>query len=475
MMPKATFTTGALSKTVQAARQTLPYHQVLKGEYTLKVFNEQYNGDYKTDYASGFKNITLTVGKLEQTAPQAPELESRTQNSITLKAISPNANGAKAQYSMNGGNWQDSPVFTGLSAGTEYSFKARYMETDSYAASPAGSEAKLSTKGRTYIKPAPDIVISGKTVAVTITDVRIETVKNGQGENTLKITAILPQTLADKLADAAASNSADIIEITVKPDNVNKAGQIELQIPESAVESIANNTNATLSVKTDISQLALDNRTLAAIAAEAEGDTVKITVNQNAVLKETQKTVLNIIGDRGYIFDLAAFTGTKNIHDFKGGMAHVKTPVPEKLKNKDIAVIYISDKGICEILNHTMETAGADKYIKFTTTYFSTFAVVEKPDADKLIQQQNLDTVKALIKEIEAMGYTVKYRFCRAAKTSDSYIGKKTKDTASWINTKGKKGAKYYYKAKVYVYDGDILVGKTALKQCSYSSRVWSK
>ena len=31
--------------------------------YTLKVFSEQYNGDRKTDYASNFTNIALTVGK----------------------------------------------------------------------------------------------------------------------------------------------------------------------------------------------------------------------------------------------------------------------------------------------------------------------------------------------------------------------------------------------------------------------------
>ncbi len=31
------------------------------GSYTLKVFNEQFNGDYKTDYASEFKDVNLTV------------------------------------------------------------------------------------------------------------------------------------------------------------------------------------------------------------------------------------------------------------------------------------------------------------------------------------------------------------------------------------------------------------------------------
>ena len=36
---------------------------IAPGDYTLKVFNEQYNGDYNTDYASNFTDIALTVEK----------------------------------------------------------------------------------------------------------------------------------------------------------------------------------------------------------------------------------------------------------------------------------------------------------------------------------------------------------------------------------------------------------------------------
>ena len=36
---------------------------IAPGSYTLKIFSEQYNGDYKTDYASNFKDIALTVEK----------------------------------------------------------------------------------------------------------------------------------------------------------------------------------------------------------------------------------------------------------------------------------------------------------------------------------------------------------------------------------------------------------------------------
>ena len=34
---------------------------IAPGDYTLKIFNEQYNGDYNTDYASNFTDIALTV------------------------------------------------------------------------------------------------------------------------------------------------------------------------------------------------------------------------------------------------------------------------------------------------------------------------------------------------------------------------------------------------------------------------------
>ena len=296
------------------------------------------------------------------------------------------------------------------------------------------------------------------------------------------------------------------MEITVKSDNGNKAEQIEIEIPKKAVESIAKDTEADLVIKTDIGQVTLDNKTLETMAAEAEGDTVRLVVNENTQLKEAQKSVLDIIGDRGHIFDLGAIISGKYIHDFRGGRAHITLPMPEKLKGKDIVIIYINDKGICEILNHTMETVGAEEYIKFTTSHFSNFAVVEKADAEKIIEKQNADKINSLIreaklkattskttkksikvkigeaknsnsliKEAKAMGYTVKYKFYKSTRKASKYIALKTKDTDTYINTAGKKGTKYYYKAKVLVYDGKTLIAQTELKQCRYGVRSWNK
>jgi hypothetical protein len=96
------------------------------------------------------KNVNATAVfeyiPVDQTAPAAPELESTTSNSITLKKIAAHDTAA-AQYRINGGAWQDSNVFTGLSADTVYKFEARYAAVDGkYNASAASKTASFATK-----------------------------------------------------------------------------------------------------------------------------------------------------------------------------------------------------------------------------------------------------------------------------------------------------------------------------------------
>ena len=84
--------------------------------------------------------------------------------------------------------------------------------------------------------------------------------------------------------------------------------------------------------------------------------------------------------------------------------------------------------------------------------------------------------VKASIKELKDLGFTVKYRFYRSTKKAASYKSAVTKKAATYTNTSGKKNTKYFYKVQVRVYDENgKLVAKTALKQCKYASRTWSK
>ena len=80
-----------------------------------------------------------------------------------------------------------------------------------------------------------------------------------------------------------------------------------------------------------------------------------------------------------------------------------------------------------------------------------------------------------IIKELGNMGFTVKYRFYRSEKKVSEYTAVKTNDTGTYINTKGRKGTKYYYKVRAAVYDGDKLIAQSALKQCSYAQSIWGK
>ena len=85
-------------------------------------------------------------------------------------------------------------------------------------------------------------------------------------------------------------------------------------------------------------------------------------------------------------------------------------------------------------------------------------------------------TIKGDVSEIEKNGYTVKYKFYRSTKKAKGYKAAVTKDVPNYLNTAGKKGTMYYYKARVMVYDKDgKLVAKTELKQCKYANRKWTK
>lgn len=73
-------------------------------------------------------------------------------------------------------------------------------------------------------------------------------------------------------------------------------------------------------------------------------------------------------------------------------------------------------------------------------------------------------------------GYTVKYKYYRSTKKTSGYRLMTAKSENYYINTKGTKGTRYYYKACVAVYDNDgKLIAQTELKQCKYAARVWTK
>ena len=78
-------------------------------------------------------------------------------------------------------------------------------------------------------------------------------------------------------------------------------------------------------------------------------------------------------------------------------------------------------------------------------------------------------------KELEKLGYTVKYKFYRSTSKNGTYSYKFTSDEA-YTNTAGTKGKTYFYRIKAVVYDADNnIVAETKIKDCKYASRKFGK
>ena len=500
--------------------------------------------------STNYEDITLTVN-VNATDKLAPTVTAPTANALTYNGAEQalvtagKTTGGTMLYRLNDSKWSEQiptaknvgkyTVWYKVQGNAEYADVAEQSLTVTVSNQPSSGggasggggggaapaptpddadviTVKEDTKDNTTSKPGAETDTT-TTTKTTVKNTTTEMTKNEQGQDVSKTTASVSKDLGDKLLDQAVSNKSDTIEITVKSSDANNgsgAGSTgaadsvkatEVELSKATVNAIAKDTNADLVIKTDNGEVVLDNKTLETIAGAANGDTVTIVVGENTQLKETQKPAEKIVGKNGMLFDLVAKIGEKHLHQFEGGKAYVILPMPQKLKGKDILVIYIDDNGLCEILNHSVEKIGAEDYIRFTTTRFSTFAVVDKDEAERLIKEQNVAHVKELmqsakfkvtttktskksvkvqvaakssktmISDIKSLGYTVKYQFYRSTKKDAGYKLLKTSSKNSFISTKGTKGRKYYYKARMLVYDGSELVAKSALKQCSYGAR----
>ena len=138
------YTVGALSGTTLAPNETATFTVSPRAGLTVGSYPETVTVSGSSD-TSAEVTLSFIVEKAAQDAPAKPEMEKRTKTSITLKAIPANENGAAAEYRINDGEWQNSTEFTDLSYGTEYSFTARYKETDNYLASEESETAKIRT------------------------------------------------------------------------------------------------------------------------------------------------------------------------------------------------------------------------------------------------------------------------------------------------------------------------------------------
>ena len=270
-----------------------------------------------------------------------------------------------------------------------------------------------NTPGGGVVEEVKNVTTDTKTGTTTApTEVKVSEKTNADGTKT-KVAEVKVSTDNQKeiLKQAKASKSKEII-LNVSSKSVGDAAKADVTLEKSFIDSIVKDTDAKLTIKTPFGDKTYTREELKAMSEAATGSTVTV-----AIEKAAEPSV----------------DDTANAEK----IAKAKSIV------KDLKLVARSSKT-------------AKKNIK----------AVLKSDAK----------VTASIKELKDLGFTVKYRFYRSTKKAASYKSTVTKKTASYTNTSGKKGTKYFYKVQVRVYDENgKLIAKTALKQCKYASRTWTK
>ena len=171
------------------------------------------------DYIGTISSAAVVATKTTVQLPNAPVVVDKTNTTVTLQEK------ADYEYSMDKVKWQDSPVFTGLSVATEYTFYQRAKETDTTFASISSNGTKETTLKNTIDAPAKPVVekITNNSVTLKEVDGYEYSMDGLQWQTSNIFTGLNPYTeysfcqrIAENKTDFASAQSSYAIVITLK-------------------------------------------------------------------------------------------------------------------------------------------------------------------------------------------------------------------------------------------------------------------
>ena len=372
------------------------------------------------------------------------------------------------------------------SSGSSSSSSSSSSSTSGSSTSSGSTSAVVNTTETKTDTSATGSQTTTTTVPETKATVAAETKTAADGTKTT--TATVDTTTANKIVEKAVENKSEevVVATATTPVTETAAGTTtEVAIPAETVSQIAEKTAAAVTIESEAAKVTLDQQAVEAVA-ETAGETG--TVNLVVETKAQDENKVEV--------ELKLETSNGTVSNFKGGSVSVTVKLNSALAGKAVTCVYIDDNGnYHKVAGHK----NADGTFTFMTGHFSTYAIMAVEEADAVIATQTENVTKLVndlslkarssktakgsikvnltvdadeIQAIEDLGYTVKYKFYRSTKKSSAYKAKVEKDAKTYTNTAGKKGTRYFYKARVMVYDTEgTLIAKTALKQCKYASR----
>lgn len=336
-----------------------------------------------------------------------------------------------------------------------------------------------SSGGGAYVPSPPAAPSNPKPSGSAITSDVSGSTSRKDGETSTKV----DQSTADKLVDAAIDNkSIDIvIDTASKTENggVPNVKASEVTLPTETIKNIAEKTDASLTIKTDVGEIKLDNKAAASVSKQGEktgapGEQETISIIAKKVKEDTEEVRYEL---------QIKNAGGKTISDFRGGTATITVPVPSGLQGERLICVYIDKKG------HYNKVKGkwtADGRYAFSTGHFSTYAMMRETTADTVIAKQKA-AVRKMTMEVRTKIIKTKsgkqairvtwtsggkiipdgVQIYRSTKKGGSF-GKKpifTTEKTRYLNTAVKTGQRYYYKVRGYVtIDGETVYTKLSGK-----------
>ncbi|MDD4377541.1 MAG: DUF4430 domain-containing protein [Eubacteriales bacterium] len=293
-------------------------------------------------------------------------------------------------------------------------------------------------------------------------------------------------TVDDKIAaeaiKQAVANKASKIVLNVAATDTKGVENVVLELPKATIGSIAKDTAAAVTLKTENGDITIDQTTLKQISEEGKGSTVIIQVTKGTKLTDDQK---KLIGDNALLYNLIVKSGNDKITNFNGKVT-AELPIPSALKDKNVAVVYIdADNKLTQMEGKVIKSGNKD-YYQFDTTHFSWFALVDadalglKTD-EQIASEKNAKIIKGIkatkisvkskakkgaiiVRWTKSKGYKVDgYKVYRATKKNGKYKVVRTTAKRNYKNTAVKKGQIYYYKVRGYrTVDGKKVYTKSS-------------